>query len=141
MELMNPGLEQTLTAPLSQTGEATARAPRVALDEATIDRELSRYAGALGGSLTLTMMFSAALLIGAGVAAQWAVPGFDQLPTTLAVGCLFSALGLSLSARARFRAQVARCGVALGLDDAEARRRASALLARWFADSRGGEAS
>lgn len=136
MELINDALQPSMEAPAAPAAEV--RRARVAVDDATLTRELARYADALGPGLTMSMMMSTALLIGSGVAAQWAAPTFDWLPTALAVGCLATALGLSLGARARFRARVERCGVALGLTEADARARAKALLSRWFADGREG---
>jgi hypothetical protein len=138
MELLNEGLAPTrsLFPPQAQPRHRPEVERAAALDAATVEQELARYAGALGAGLTLVMSTSAALLVGAGVAAHWAAPGFDPLPTTLAVGGLLGALGLSLGARTRFVAQVTGLGVRLGLDEVTARRQARELLARWFADSR-----
>lgn len=132
MELAEPSFESSLRA---TEGERERAAPQQA-DDATVRRELARYADALGPGLTMSMMVSTALLIGSGVAAQWAAPAFDWLPTLLAVGCLLGAVGLALGARARFHARVARCGVALGMSESDAKAHAKQLLTRWFADGR-----
>lgn len=102
-----------------------------AFDDTVITQELRRCLSALGPGFSMTMMFSAALLIGAGVAVEWALPDFEPLPFGIALGCFLGALTLPLYARFHFKKALVTCGVRLGLSGAEADARARAMLRDW----------
>lgn len=116
-------------APILVSGVIATPAP--VLDDGAISQEMQRCASTLGPGFSITMMFSAALLIGSGVAVEWALPDFEALPASIALGCFFGALTLSLFARSRFQHALTARAVLLGLPTQEAKARARAALRDW----------
>ncbi|MGV3621078.1 MAG: hypothetical protein ACO1OB_09690 [Archangium sp.] len=122
-ELVKRAAAESLDVPLAP--------PSTAFDHTVIDQELRRVLSALGPGFSMTMMFSAALLIGAGVAVEWALPDFTPLPFGIALGCFLGALSLPLYARTQFRKTLVTAGLRLGLGPEEADARARSLLREW----------
>lgn len=123
-EVVKRASARSLELPLAPP---TARSP----DDTVITQELRRCLSALGPGFSMTMMFSAAMLIGAGVAVEWALPNFEPLPFGIALGCFLGALTLPLYARFHFKKALVTCGLRLGLSPTEADARARAMLRDW----------
>ncbi len=132
-------VKRAAAAPLGDAGAAPGLATAGGLDETLVTQELRRCLSALGPGFSMTMMFSAALLIGSGVAVEWALPDFAPLPSSIAIGCFVGALTLSLFARSRFLLALTTVALRLGLSESDARRRARATLYEWNLASRDAE--
>lgn len=127
MEALNsPALPASLPAPSASAPPAPPGYPQASSPLATRDRAVREAELALESSLAVTKMLAAALLVSAGVAAQWAVPEFALLPTALAAACLAGAAAVSAVGRALHRSAWMRCAAKLGLSEDEARRRLDA---------------
>ena len=111
---------------------AAARDAKLREDQ---EQALAQLALALNGSLRMTRMLTAALFVGAGFAAQWALPAFAPLPTWVSLGCIVAAAAVSVIGRTHYNAVFARCAQQAGLDADEAKRHAR--LARERAWERG----
>ncbi len=122
-------VQRTATAPILVSGAIAMPAP--VLDETTINQEMQRCASALGPGFSVIMMFAAALLIGSGVAVEWALPNFEALPASIALGCFFGALTLALYARSRFQRALTARALLLGLPEHDAKARARVALRTW----------
>lgn len=125
-QLVQRAAPAPLVAPLAPPSSRQA-----GVDETMVTQEMRRCLSALGPGFSMTMMFSAALLIGSGVAIEWALPDFQPLPASIAIGCFLGALTLPLYARSRFRVALMTVGQRLGLSEADARARARTALRDW----------
>ncbi len=133
-ELETQVVKRTAFAPLSDG--PVPQFQTAGVDETMVTQELRRCLTVLGPGFSMTVMFSAMLLIASGVAVEWALPDFATLPTGLAIGCFVGALTLSLYARSRFRVALTAVAMRLGLPEADARLRARAALREWHLASR-----
>lgn len=128
-ESRNQTVKRAASAPMDVAVAPPTSAKGV--DDTVVTQELRRCLSALGPGFSMTMMFSAALLIGSGVAVEWALPDFAPLPAAIALGCFAGALTLPLYARFHFRKALTLVGVRLGLPEAEARARANQVMRDW----------